>query len=307
MGEKTELQGNKYIEKVPLMIRHAKRNEILDMGLTRERRLSNPAVLTDILDHVIAIGWHDCNTNYFIHHQESNSDNIMFVTLLGGGILEIGGITYKITANSMTVIPNNVDVRYYTDIREGDWEFYWMHVRGVNVSNILRRLYQNNIYVIPLNTMDKYAAIFENILTLSCDGNEMVLYNSRKISELLHLFVEETIAKGIILADNNDFVKIVLQYIEKNYMHQINLEDISNRVFMSVEHTIRNFKKYTGYTPHSYLKMYRMMRACDLLSNTDMSVKEIAGKVGYKSDSNFISEFKSLKDMTPNQFRKVTK
>lgn len=59
MVEKTELQGNKYIEKVPLMIRHDVQNEVLDMGLTRERRLNNPAVLTDILDHVIAIGWHD--------------------------------------------------------------------------------------------------------------------------------------------------------------------------------------------------------------------------------------------------------
>jgi len=290
----------------PLWLKHPVSDERLEMGLTRDRVFSNPLVLEEVLDYVAYAGWHDSNVNYRIKQLHNHTDNIIFVTRGGCGILEIGGIFYKMPANTIAILPKYVELSYYTDPNAGHWDFYWMHVYGVNITNVLHKLYQNHVYVVSLGADDlteSLSEICESILECPYEGNEMTLHNSRRISDLLHLFVEKTIASGIILADNNDFVKTIVQFIEQNYMNPIDMNDIANKVFLTVECTIRNFKKYTGYTPHAYLKMFRIMKACDYLINTDLSVKDIARCVGYKSDSNFIAEFRAMKEITPNRFR----
>ncbi|MBQ4574718.1 MAG: helix-turn-helix domain-containing protein [Clostridia bacterium] len=287
-----------------LILTKPRSSETAEMGMTRERCFDTPSVLKSILDYVACTGWHRCSTAYIIEHSESNPDNIVFVTHGGCGILEIGSVEYRLTADTIAVVPAHTAAKYYTDPESGEWEFRWMHVRGVNVTNILSVLYRNNIYVIPIDRASLFAAIYEEILMNRFSGNEMALFNSRKISELLHLFVEATVSKGIILADNNDFVKTVVHYIEGNYMNPMTSEDIARYVYLSKEYTIRTFKRLTGYSPHAYLKKYRLMKACDYLSDTSLSIKDIAGRVGYRSESNFIAEFKGEKGVTPSRFRK---
>lgn len=286
-----------------LIQRHPLTNELTDMAQTRERIIRTPVNLVPLLDTTTNLGWHDSNRNYCINHGERNTTNLIFITLAGGGTLELDEVMYRIVPGTMTIIPNNVKTIYYTSPDEDHWEFYWMHVRGVNVSNILRRFYQSHNYMIQLKDPSVYTGIFEDILYSPLEGNAQAIYNSRKISELLHLFVEEIIAGRILISDNNNFVKTILQYMEANYMTNITNEDLSALVFMTPEAIIRTFKKNTGYTPHAYLKMYRIMISCNLLSNTNLPVKEIAQKVGYKSASNYSSEFRNLKGMSPVQFR----
>ena len=286
-----------------LIRRHPVTNEPTDMAQTRERIIRTPANLIPLIDSVNILGWHDCSRNYYIDHGERNATNLIFITLAGGGTLELDGVIYQIVPGTMTIIPNNVRTVYYTNPGEEHWEFYWMHVRGVNVSNIFRRLYQSHNYMIRLKDPAIYTRIFEDILYSPLEGNAQALYNSRRISELLHLFVEEIISGRILISDNNNFVKTILQFMEANYMTNITNEDLSALVFMTPETIIRTFKKNTGYTPHAYLKMYRIMISCILLSNTDLPVKEIAQRVGYKSASNYSSEFRNLKGMSPVQFR----
>jgi len=296
-------KNDKFITDGRLILWHSKIYKNIDMGITREREFSNPESLIPLLDTIYKIGWHDCNLNYYINHGETNHSNLIIITIAGGGYLNLDGISYNISPNTIAIIPNDTNTVYYTDIKEGHWEFYWMHVKGFNVSNILQRLYQNHYYLIPLKNTEKYTHIFEEIINSHFEGNEMVLFNSRKISEILHLFVEEIIVGNIILSDNNNFIKTILQYIEANYMEYITVEDLAALVFVTPETVIRTFKKYTGYTPHAYLKMYRIMIACNMLSNTNHSVKDIALRVGYKSSSNFSAEFRNLKGISPIQFR----
>ena len=218
-----------------LIRRHPLTNELTDMAQTRERIIRTPVNLVPLLDTTTSLGWHDSNRNYCINHGERNPTNLIFITLAGGGTLELDGVMYRIVPGTMTIIPNNVKTIYYTSPDEDHWEFYWMHVRGVNVSNILRRLYQSHNYMIQLKDPSVYTGIFEDILYSPLEGNAQAIYNSRKISELLHLFVEEIIAGRILISDNNNFVKTILQYMEANYMTNIYVHlhscgDIMDRV-----------------------------------------------------------------------------
>ncbi|MBQ7298786.1 MAG: helix-turn-helix domain-containing protein [Clostridia bacterium] len=292
------------MEQQPLKLFHPHFGSFMEMGLTRDKHFINPKMLYDVIDRVNYVGWHDSNRNYYIDHKEQNETNLIFVTVSGGGILELDNVRYSIQSNTVTVIPCRVKTCYYTDPMQEHWEFYWMHTSGNNITNILSHLYHNHIYTLEINHIRSYTAIFEDILTSALDGIPMTLFNSRKIADFLHLLLEESISRGFILSDNNAFVKTVVQYIEQHYAEQMDLSDMAAAVYMSRENLIRTFRKHTGYTPYAYLKRYRMMRACELLDCTALPIKDIAARVGYSSVSNFIAEFRTVKHITPTQYRK---
>ncbi|MFZ4779663.1 MAG: helix-turn-helix domain-containing protein [Terrimicrobiaceae bacterium] len=64
----------------------------------------------------------------------------------------------------------------------------------------------------------------------------------------------------------------------------------------------RKFKQASGLGPKEYAREIRLSRAEDLLASTDLSVKEIAGRLGYHSASHLSLEFKKARGKSPSQW-----
>ena len=64
------------------------------------------------------------------------------------------------------------------------------------------------------------------------------------------------------------------------------------------------FRSRTGYSPHEYIVLRRIDEAKSLLHTTALSVKEIAFRVGYHSEVNFISSFTAKTGVSPAAFRR---
>ena len=64
------------------------------------------------------------------------------------------------------------------------------------------------------------------------------------------------------------------------------------------------FREVVGEPPLQYLTGYRMQKACELLSESDLDVKEIATRSGYESASSFSNAFKRVIGKSPADFRK---
>ena len=64
------------------------------------------------------------------------------------------------------------------------------------------------------------------------------------------------------------------------------------------------FKGVYGDTINGYITNCKMQKAASLLKNTDKSVLEIAGIVGYNNGSKFAGAFRRVMDKSPNEYRK---
>lgn len=69
----------------------------------------------------------------------------------------------------------------------------------------------------------------------------------------------------------------------------------------------RQFKKYVGESLRSFICKHKYAFACRFLTDTDLSVEEIAQKVGYSDAKGLIALFKSMGTLTPLAYRKQTK
>jgi AraC family transcriptional regulator len=84
----------------------------------------------------------------------------------------------------------------------------------------------------------------------------------------------------------------------------LSLRDLAAASYLSTFHFARLFKKLTGSSPHNYLAGVRATRAQLLLAETDLSVNQVAVRVGYLSASHFTKAFRLATGTTPREFRK---
>lgn len=105
--------------------------------------------------------------------------------------------------------------------------------------------------------------------------------------------------------ENSDKIKIVYEYVQKNFNRKIPLSEISELVNMTPVSFGRFIKKRVGRTFVSYVNDVRISFAVRWLMESDMSITEIGYKCGFNNFSNFNRIFKKAKNCTPTEFKKT--
>jgi AraC-like DNA-binding protein len=99
-------------------------------------------------------------------------------------------------------------------------------------------------------------------------------------------------------------VDAVKEIIEKNLTDiTLSLQSVATSLKMSPAYVGRVFRQYENMSVGDYLTGYRLEKACELLSNSDYTVKEIADYLGFSNASYFITLFKKKYGTTPKDFR----
>lgn len=98
----------------------------------------------------------------------------------------------------------------------------------------------------------------------------------------------------------------VCAFIEE-HIQDISIRMLSERFHFQDDYFNRLLKNYTGQTYTEFLQAIRLEHAETLLADTDMSVEEIARKIGYHNKGYFYKIFAERHQLTPAQFRKKMK
>ncbi|SFF35624.1 two-component system, response regulator YesN [Paenibacillus algorifonticola] len=93
------------------------------------------------------------------------------------------------------------------------------------------------------------------------------------------------------------------QYIEENYMYDLNLTMLSEKFNYNSSYFSELFKAKSGKTFIQYLTDVRMAHAIRLLRETGLSLWDISELTGFSNASYFSSKFKRIYGMNPSEFR----
>lgn len=218
----------------------------------------------------------------------------------GTGRLQTGEETYLLTAGDICIVSEKTAFVSVADERE-PWTKLVLHLKGTAAASFVQAfgLDKNVLY----KNCQHMQCVFEEIFCLIRSDKaveEIMEQGSMLLMKLLtglcaSVFQEKTVC---------DDVRTVKRFIENNYHRELSMDDIAASVFRSKDYVQKQFKQAYGITPYGYYMELKMECAKNLLLQTNLSVGQIAEKLGYKSDRYFSARFRCVTGVTAGQFRK---
>lgn len=153
--------------------------------------------------------------------------------------------------------------------------------------------------------LDNFNQAFQS-LSLQPFGFELMVRNNlslicilicNKYDQLIH-------SSSDIQGINELRVRLMINYIYKNYSKPITILQIADSANISERECFRCFKQILNTTPITFLKRHRIAMSIVLLENVQKSIVEISFLCGFNTPSYFIKTFKEITNYTPKEYRK---
>lgn len=102
-----------------------------------------------------------------------------------------------------------------------------------------------------------------------------------------------------------DVIYKAVDYIKRNYMKKITLEDVASHVFLSPSYFCVVFKKEMKCNFSGYVNKIRIEMSKKLLLDNSIALTDIANYVGFEDQSYFTKVFRSLVGNSPGKYREM--
>jgi len=125
------------------------------------------------------------------------------------------------------------------------------------------------------------------------------------LTTLRNVLSKENLKKFSIQLPTTDDQRLnaIIDHVRNRLREDLSLDTIAQQFGMSVRSLTRLFQTKLHITFIQYLKMLRIIRAMELIKDTDLNITEIAYEVGYSNISAFSNNFQQLTNMRPSEFK----
>ncbi len=250
-------------------------------------------------------GYADCQPGHSFGPAVRPNYIIHFI-LRGKGSYQIGGSTYPLKAGQGFLIEPDVLTYYRADEQE-PWSYLWVGFAGRNAAQYLGDLGLGAGRVVFSSAYgEELKGIVLKMLAQNCTSPE----SDYVLQSLLYGFF------GVIARDagivrtryrelENQYVRRAVEFIRNNYPDHIKVSDVARYVGITRSYLYTIFMKTFGTPPQEYLMNYRLTRAAELLTITDLTIEAIAASCGYEDPLVFSKAFKKRQGISPAGYRKA--
>lgn len=252
-------------------------------------------------------GWHECNDLYRIVRTGAQKtimkEYLLLVTVSGEGVLETDEVKVELKKNMIALVDVNKNHTYYTK-RQRTWEFYFLHFKGPNMSELCGYLENVDSLVQKMPSVYRWVNHIKMIMDIKKYSlNNVDFKCTPLIANMVYGLLEmenETYADDSILVE-------ITQFMMKNYSHKFVLQDIVDEFYVSKNYICALFKKHNLTSPYAYLIKIRIEESKKMLLIHNESVAQVAVQCGFTTPNNYIFTFKKYEGITPKQFKKQFK
>lgn len=193
---------------------------------------------------------------------------------------------------------------YQPNISTG-WNEYYIGFEGPMIDNIIAAgFFTRESPILEVG-------FHENLVNLFSRAIETAKEDKASAQQYLAGVVLHIVGKILSIANNllfdntqiNQKIERAKIIMNENLLNGITPEQIAERLNISYSWFRKIFKSYTGYAPAQYYQELKINRAKWLLTETPMSIKEIAFELNYHSTEHFFAIFKRKTRQTPTAYR----
>lgn len=253
------------------------------------------------------IGFFPKASHHSVRRKSGSRQYILIYCYKGEGVIQAGGHETPLRANSYYIIPPGVPHEYYAK-EDNPWSIYWIHFTGPQAAHFYEKFsaqYQENAPMLALE--ERRISLFDNLISVMEDGysDSNIEYVNLSLWQLLSAFFYERYFtdEGKKYSENNT-VEAAIEYMKQHLDTPLKVDDVAAHFNYSPSHFFTLFKKRTGYSPIHYFNYLKIQKACQYLSFTSMSVKEISFELGFNDPLYFSRLFKKIMSAPPLRYRK---
>ncbi len=223
----------------------------------------------------------------------------------GEGLMETREGSYHIREGSVIMLKPNVWHRY-RPLKNTGWTEHYVGFMGASASAMMMSA------ALLRDTPVVQVGFHENIIRIIQDIENLVKTERPGYQQISSGLLIQLLGHIISLKKNENFrhgqveksIQKACLIIREHPSDNLKIEELAEQVNLNYSIFRKAFKRYTGLSPMQYHSTLRLKQATHLLTNTDMSIKEISFDLGFCSVFYFSKLFKEKTGMTPGEFRK---
>ncbi|WP_426478435.1 AraC family transcriptional regulator [Chryseobacterium sp. CBSDS_008] len=218
-------------------------------------------------------------------------------------LLVLGGIAYLQTSEKDYYIPSN----HYIWIPQNFPHNLMYNAQDLHIINVYfpeahGEEFYNNLGIYPVSRLLSEMLSFSE----KWQGNFFPGdWEFEFLKTLWGLLPKENLQRFSIQLPTTDDERLneITADLRKRISEPLTLQDIAEKFGLSVRSLTRLFQNKLHISFIQYIKMLRIIRAMELIKNTNLTVTELAYEVGYSNISAFSNTFFQLTNMRPTEFK----
>lgn len=192
------------------------------------------------------------------------------------------------------------ETQFYGNEEQG-FTHSWLHCEGTSVSQHYKRAYKHGPRPIKMRSPHSFM--------LFLDGLREEIFNNKVVDDVIAGNLLTNWMRDLMRHTDQlppalpERLRIVRDFINEHYTEAITLSHLAHLANWSVPHFSEEFRRHIGESPIDYMIRLRLHHASYLLQDVNLSITEIATRVGYDNLYHFSKIFKQRFHLSPKKFR----
>ena len=251
----------------------------------------------------LALGYYPKAKGHSMQRIE-HDDHLLIYCVEGSGFLYCDAYEGVIRAGDIVILPKGMGHHYRSDSKY-PWSIYWIHFDG-ELSNVFVDAIQFLSFSVVAEVGHSAALIasFKALLGARKTGynTNIIIFAANQLRQLLTLVPVEIQAQKNRHEHGLNVDRIQARMWESIDQH-LQLDELAALANLSKYHFSARYKQITGYSPIKHFMHMKMEHACYLLDSLNVSIGEVADKLGYDDALYFSRVFKKIIGLSPKEYR----
>ncbi len=271
---------------------------------TSQRFFATPSpTARRVLFYVTRCGRYEYDEHFFFQDDCSvarlDSHRNFFLLYLQSGRMHfrLQDTAFTLQAGQLALVDCRAPHAFFTS---GPAASLWLHFDGALAPAFFKEILslRDRRQSFDLPSESSIPAQMDAIIDAVASGSTPEIALSQQLYEILCTLLQPQQSDR-----TTDPVAAAMAYVQAHLAQPISVPQLAAAVNLSASHFSRLFRTATGLSPHEYIILRRIDAAKQLLLTTDLTIKEIACRTGYRSEVNFIVSFTKKVGLSPTAFR----
>jgi AraC-like DNA-binding protein len=193
----------------------------------------------------------------------------------------------------------------YCPSKNTGWNEYYIGFQGAVIDELVNNEFiSRDNQVLDVGVNEELVNLFSTAIQAAKDEKKAAQqYLAGIVLHIIGMILSHSQNKNFEINHLGQIIEKAKIIMTENIHRQIDIQEIATNLGTSYSWFRKAFKEYTGYAPAQYFQELKLRKAKELLTETNLSIKEIAYELDFSSYEYFLSFFKKRVGVTPSEYR----